>query len=81
MDPMIKKFRSLYSRDLSERLGINERSLPPHLTFVVHLNPMFGLKERVIGSDLMIKTQYEHSKVGESAHMYLFSVFILDLID
>ena len=81
MDPMIEKFRSLYSRDLSERLGINERSLPPHLTFGVHLNPMFGSEERVIGSGLMTRTQYERSKAGESDHTYLFSVFILDLID
>ena len=81
MDPMIEKFRSLYSRDLSERLGINEKSLPPHLTFGVHLNPMFGAEERVIGSGLMTRTQYERSKAGESTHVYLFSVFILDLID
>ena len=38
MDPLIERYRNLYCRDLSERLGINERSLPPHLSFGVHMS-------------------------------------------
>ena len=75
MDPLVEKYRSLYCRDLSERLSINDQLLPRHLSFGVHLNPLFGTEERIIGSGLMTRTQYGRSKRGETINE-LFVIFL-----
>ena len=45
MDPLVKRYRKLYCEDLSQRLSVNDKSLPYHLSFGVHLNPLFGTEE------------------------------------
>jgi hypothetical protein len=53
MDPMIEKYRMLYAQDLAQCVGLNENHLPNALTFSVFLNTMFGLEQRIVGSDLL----------------------------
>ena len=45
----IAKSQSLYADDHSQRLGLNAR-LKRELTFSVLLNPLFGLKKRIVGA-------------------------------
>lgn len=66
MDPMIEKYRMLYAKDLSQRVGLNENHLPNALTFSVLLNPMFGLEQRIVGSGLLTKEQFYRAKRGTS---------------
>ena len=43
MDPMIKKYCDLYTKDLSKRVGLDYRFLSPIFTTHVLLNTMFVL--------------------------------------
>ena len=62
MDPVIAKFSEIYTEDLSERLGLNESTLPNAVSFPTLLNPMFGNKKLIVDSGLMTDTQYERAK-------------------
>ena len=55
---MIDRYRSLYTEDLAERLGVDNETLPSSLGIPVLLNPVFGSRERIIGLGLMMPQQY-----------------------
>ena len=50
MDPMIKQYCDLYTKDLTKSVGLDNRFLSPIFTTHVLLNPMFGLKKRFVNS-------------------------------
>ena len=62
MDPLITTFREKYADDLSRRLGLDNKCLPPAYTTLAILNPMFGLKPVIVGSTLMTSEQYEEGR-------------------
>jgi hypothetical protein len=62
MDPLIETYRDVYAEDLEKRLQIDNDKLPPGLGVATLLNPMFGLKPKVIGSELMSDEQYNNSR-------------------
>ena len=53
IDPMIKKYCALYTKDLPKRVGLDYRFLSPIFTTHVLLNPMFGLNKRVVNPGLL----------------------------
>ena len=62
MDPSIVKYSKIYTEDLSERLGLNDASLPNSVAFPALLNPMFGNEKLIVESGLMTEMQYERAK-------------------
>jgi hypothetical protein len=62
MNNVIETYRAMYSEDLSERLGINRKVLPPAYSIATLLNPMFGLQPLIVGSGLMTQDQYRTSR-------------------
>ena len=64
MHELIEKYLDLYSADLNQRLGlgIDDETLPASLGIPVLLNPVFGSKERIIGSGFMSETQYNKAE-------------------
>ena len=65
MEPCVERYCELYSKDLSERLGLEHDFLEPSLTNSVLLNPMFGLEKRVVSSGLMTHRQYSRARSSE----------------
>ena len=57
----IVKYQELYSTDLAKRLQISDddKKLPVALSMPALLNPMFGTREYIVGSDLMSERQYD----------------------
>ena len=57
----IVKYRELYSTDLAKRLRISDddKKLPVALSMPALLNPMFGTREYIVGSELMSERQYD----------------------
>ena len=72
MDPMIEKYCMLYADDLAKRVSLNG-TLPNALTFLVLLNPLFGLQQRIVGSGLLTEVQFTNAKRG----MYLLNCMSL----
>ena len=62
MDSTINEYRKLYSSDLTERLQLNDPRLPDSLSIPVLLNPLFGLKNQIVGSGLMSQSQYRAAR-------------------
>ena len=62
MDPLIETYRRVYANDLEERIGIKSYKLPAALGVTTLLNPMFGLKPKVVGSGLMTDAQYDEAR-------------------
>jgi len=65
MDPMVQCYCELYVEDLAKRVGLSDRLLSPLLTTHILLNPMFGLKSRIVGAGLLTSLQYEKAKMRE----------------
>ena len=63
MDPLIETYCEVYADDLEARVGVNSDSLPTTLGVATLLNPMFGLKPKVVGSELMSGDQYDKARV------------------
>ena len=59
MEACVEQYCDLYTKDLSERLGLDKVVLDPYLTNPVMINPMFGYEKRVVCSGLMTRLQYE----------------------
>ena len=53
MDPIIKKYCDMYTKDLAKRVCLDNRFLSPIFTTHVLLNPMFGLNKRFVNSGLL----------------------------
>ena len=66
MDPMIKKYCDLYTKDLAKSVGLDNRFLSPIFTTHVLINTMFGLKKRVVNSGLLKYDQYQRGRLSES---------------
>ena len=62
MDPAIAKHCEIYKEDLSERLGLDDASLPNAVAFPALLNPMFGNKKLIVDSGLMTDMQFQRAK-------------------
>jgi hypothetical protein len=58
MHPYIERYCDVYSKDLADRLSLNDRHLPDALASPTLLNPMFGNEKRIVGSRLMSEGQY-----------------------
>ena len=58
MDPSVAKFRRLYAEDLTHRLRLDALALPHPYSIPALLNPLFGLRKRVVDSGLMSSSQY-----------------------
>jgi hypothetical protein len=56
--PYIERYCDVYSKDLADRLSLNDRHLPDALATPTLLNPMFGNETRIVGSGLMSEGQY-----------------------
>ena len=63
---MIKKYCDLYTKDLAKRVGLDDRFLSPIFTPHVFLNPMFGLKKRVVDSVILTYYKYQREILGDS---------------
>ena len=66
MDPIIKKYCDMYTKDLAKRVGLDDRFLSPIFTTHVFINPMFGLKKRVVNSGILTYDQYQRGILSES---------------
>ncbi len=73
MHPSTAKYQSLYTDDLSQRLGLNETRLKPESTFSVLLNALYGLQQRIVGAGLLTATQYSRAKSGKLACLHVSS--------
>ena len=67
MNPAVQKYCLLYCKNLSERLGLNESSLPPAYTNHVLVNPLFGSKQKIVGSGLLAEGQYIRARRGKTS--------------
>ena len=52
-----------YANDLERRLGLKEDKLPTDMSVSTLLNPIFGLKPRIIGCGLMSDRQYDRARM------------------
>ena len=66
MDPMIKKYCDLYTKDLAKRVVLDDRILSPIFTTHVLLNTMFVLKKRFVNSVPLTYDQYQRGRLSES---------------
>ena len=66
MDPMIKKYCDMYTKDLAKRIGLDNRFLSPIFTTHVLLNPVFGMKKMFVISGLLTYYQYQRWRLSES---------------
>ena len=66
MDPMINKYCDLYTKDLTKRVGLDDRFLSPIFITHVLLNPMFSLKKRFVNYGILTYDQYQRGKLSES---------------
>lgn len=57
MDPVIEEYCDIYSSDLSERLQLDDDTLPDALVLPALLNPLFGNERRIEKSGLMTGSQ------------------------
>ena len=64
MDPMIKKYCYLYTKDLAKCVGLDDRFLSPIFTTHVFLSAMFGLKRRVVNYSLLTCDQYQRGRLS-----------------
>ena len=62
METPVEDYRELFSTDISNRLCLSERRLPDALAIPTLLNPMFGQRKVIVGSDLMSDPQYNKSR-------------------
>jgi hypothetical protein len=59
MYPYIERYCDVYSKDLADRLSLNDdRHLTDAFATPTLLNPMFGNEKRIVGSGLMSEGQY-----------------------
>ena len=62
MDPLIETYRQVYANDLEDHLGIKHDKLPAALSVTMLLNPMFGLKPKIVESGIMTEAQYSKAR-------------------
>ena len=62
MEDVIETYRDTYVNDLERGLGLKDDKLPTAMSVSTLLNPIFGLKPRIIGCGLMGDRQYENAR-------------------
>ena len=62
MEPCVEMYCHLYTDDISRRVGLSSKYLPPALTMPVLLNPLFGLQKRIVGTGLLTRSQYDRAR-------------------
>ena len=65
MDPRVEKYCEVYAEDLAHRAGLTSKFLPLALTMPVMLNPLFGLRTKIIGAGLLKESQYDKAESSE----------------
>ena len=65
MDPIVETYCNLYVEDLAKRVGLSDTYLSPLLMTHVLLNPMFGLRSRIINTGLLLAKQYSRGKMSK----------------
>ena len=63
MKDVIEVYRDTYANDLERRLGLKDDKLPTAMSVSTLLNPIFGLKPRIIGCGLMSDRQYDRARM------------------
>ncbi len=59
MEDVIEVYRDTYAKDLEKQLNLNDDKLHKTMAISKLLNPIFGLKPRVVGCGLMSDRQYD----------------------
>ena len=65
MDPMVETYCKLYVEDLAKRVGLDGTYPSPLFTTHVLINPMFGLRSRIVGTGLLTSEQYARGKMSK----------------
>ena len=65
MDPSVETYCKVYTKDLAQRLALDQKYLPSSFTNEVFMNPMYGLEKRIVGSGLLTGLQYHRGRMGE----------------
>ena len=53
MDSCVDIYCWVYTENLSRRVGLSSKYLPPAMTMPVLLNTLFGLQKRIVGAGLL----------------------------
>ncbi len=59
---LIEKYCDTYAKDLEERLCLQKDKLPTAMAISTLLNPIFGLRPRIVGRGLMSDRQYNRAR-------------------
>jgi hypothetical protein len=59
MEEVIEKYCDTYAKDLEERLCLQKDKLTTAMAISTLLNPIFGLRPRIVGCGLMSDRQYD----------------------
>ena len=62
MEKVIEKYCDTYAKDLEERLCLQKDKLPTAMSISTLLNPIFGLRPRIVGCGLMSDRQYDQAR-------------------
>ncbi len=62
MEECVATYRGAYYKDLTARLGLGKKVLPPAYAIGTLLNPLFGLEPLIVGAGLMTEDQYRNAR-------------------
>ncbi len=62
IEEVIEKYHGTYAKDLEERLCLQKDKLPTAMAISTLLNPIFGLRPRIVGCGLMSDRQYDQAR-------------------
>ena len=62
MEDVIEVYGDIYAKDLEKRLNLKDDKLHKAMSISTLLNPIFGLKPRVVGCGLMSDRQYDRAR-------------------
>lgn len=62
MHPAIETYREVYGDDLEERLGLDRDTLPVAMAIGTLLNPIFGIRSKIVGSGLMSAVRFRRAR-------------------
>ncbi len=62
MKDVIEIYRDTYANDLEKQLNLKDDKLPTAMSVSTLLNPIFGLKQRIVGCGLMSDRQYDRAR-------------------
>ena len=62
MKDVIEIYRDTYANDLEKQLNLKDDKLPTAMSVSTLLNPIFGLKPRIVGCGLMSDRQYDQAR-------------------